>query len=68
MEEKNCSFISLSYVYYDINYFSYLILIKLLANALDVFEVMERAQIIIVSDYLYYRSDSCTVTDFLLKK
>lgn len=41
MEGKNGHFISLSYVYYDINYSSHLILIKLLANALDIFEVIE---------------------------
>lgn len=45
MKEKNHSFISLSNVYYDFNYSSHLILIKLLANALDIFEVMERALI-----------------------
>lgn len=52
--KKIVNFISLSYVYYGINYSSHLILIKLLANALDMFEVMERAQIIRVSDYLRY--------------
>ena len=52
-KKKSYSCISLSYVYYDINYSSHLILIKLLANARDIFEVMERALIIRVSDYLY---------------
>ncbi|XP_070624945.1 usherin-like [Bos indicus] len=37
-KKKNYNCISLSYVYYDINYSSHLILIKLLANARDIFE------------------------------
>lgn len=53
-KEKNYSCIGLSYVYSGINYSSRLILIKLLANAVDIFEVMERALIIRVSDYLCY--------------
>lgn len=67
-KKKSYSCISLSYVYYDINYSSHLILIKLLANARDIFEVMERALIIRVSDYLYSWSYPYTITNFLTKK